>query len=519
MRSSMKSSTREKPSARSSKEPSKKNISKEFEELLFLPDHKIVTPEEMRAEEKRAYAAGHTEESLMEAAGKEVAWHAMRWLGKFGPREESPRVTLFIGKGNNGGDAWVAARYLFQEGIRVQAVALFPKEECSPLNQLQRKKFERKKGKVVSLEDLPPLEEEDLILDGVLGTGFSGKPKGPILEAIALMNMSGPPVFAIDLPSGVDGETGEGEEAVYATMTLALGAAKRGIFFGEGWEHAGELALCDIGLGSSSGGKESGFFFPDFLAPLLLPKVRRARHKYEAGFVAAYAGSSRFRGAAKLLGLGALRSGAGMVHLLHQEEIGDTPYPLLVSPFDPALWKEVSEKADVLCIGPGLQGEGAALKKLVAEVAKPAVFDAEALQADFSYREGSILTPHEGEARRLLGLDKSVGREALFPRCQAWADKHKSVLLLKGSPTAVFSPERPFVLVPQGAPGMATAGAGDVLTGVIGALRAQGLSPLLSAVVGAALHGLAGESAAAEKTDYGMIATDLLEHLPLVISP
>src|SRR5690606_32384828 len=141
MRSSTKNSTRGKRSARFSKEPSKKNISEKSEELLFLPAHTILTPEEMRAEEKRAYAAGQTEESLMEAAGKEVAWHAMRWLGKFGPREEPPRVTLFIGKGNNGGDAWVAARHLLQEGIRVQAAALFSKEECSPLNQLQRKKF------------------------------------------------------------------------------------------------------------------------------------------------------------------------------------------------------------------------------------------------------------------------------------------------------------------------------------------------------------------------------------------
>lgn len=468
--------------------------------------------------EKKAGQSGLTEEILMERAGEQVALYILDWLEEVVSQGETPRVTLFIGKGNNGGDAWVAARHLLAEGVRVQPIALFAKEECSPLNQLQRSRFEKKKGKIFSLQKLPSLEEEHLFVDGLLGTGFSGALQGDFEEAVALMNQTPIPIFSIDLPSGINGDTGEGGYAVRATVTLSLGAAKRGLFLKQGWEYAGEIVPLDIGIPAELliDVEAWGFWFSPQWLSFLLPPIRRARHKYEAGFVVALAGSSRFRGAAKMLSLAALRSGAGMVHLLHQEEIGETPWPMIVSPFTETGWEEALSRATAVCVGSGLKGEKS-LKSLVEKISKPAVFDAEALQPDFSYPKGAIFTPHEGELHRLLGLKEKLPREALFPLCQKWCEEKRGVLILKGSPTAVFSPEKKPIFVLDGDPGMATAGVGDILTGVVGSFLAQGASPIVSAVGGACLHGLAGELAAKRKSSYGMIATDLLESIPEVL--
>jgi NAD(P)H-hydrate epimerase len=333
---------------------------------------------------------------------------------------------------------------------------------------------------------------------------------------INLANQSGLPIIAIDIPSGVNGNSGEVESvAIEAAMTVALGLPKIGLFLKDGWEFTGELRLVDFGLPKKAIAKAKAFFYlPNHLR---LPKIVRNRHKYQAGYVIGFGGSKKFPGAAQLSGLAALRAGAGIVRLFTPEKIEEGALELIIDVWNQKEWEEALLKAKAVFVGPGLGRSKKVerfLKLKLPKIKLPCVIDADALLANIDYPKMAVLTPHRGEMLRLLNLKRAPHEEELFEKVARYCKSQEVVIVLKGAPTFVFSPHSKPFIIPRGDPGMATAGSGDVLTGMIGALLAQGGSSLEAAILGAVLHGIAGELAAKEKTSYSLIASDLVEFMP-----
>lgn len=455
----------------------------------------------MRRLEQLAYDAGISEQAFMENAGTAIAKAVAPFKGPF---------HVLVGKGNNGGDALMAASVLRDMGCKVRAYMLYPLEECSPLCKKMTARF----GKA---EPFKAAElKEGYILAGLVGTGFKGKAEGLLAEAITAANQSGLPIFAIDIPAGLNASTGRVEGvAINAFQTLSLGLPKGGFFEPDGWNHLGRLINLDFGLEPKylQQAKCDAHLLLDSALHALLPPKKRTRHKYEAGYVLAVAGSPTMPGAALLSCLAALRSGAGIVRLFHSEELAlSGPYEVIQEPFSMKRLAEEAKRAKALLIGPGLgrtPEKEKEIKEVLATIQLPTVIDADALYflcPDWRLPP-AILTPHVGEMQRLLG--KEVSAQAV----QDYVDKLQVTLVLKGAPSRIFHPGKKNLVIARGDPGMATAGSGDVLTGVLAALLAQGLTPYDAATLGVWLHAVAGERAARVKTSRGMIASDIIDHL------
>jgi len=445
-----------------------------------------------------------SEEIFMGSAGREVARAVAEYVEGHGLAKQ---VTLLAGKGNNGGDAYAAGIFLLDAGFHVHAYSLY--DEGSSLNCLYRERFKKKGGQFVE-------RLEGVLVDGLLGTGFRGEIETKLASFIAEINESGLPVISIDIPSGVNGTTGEVLGiAVIADETVTLGLPKMGLFLRDGWNHVGNLRVADFGLPQESiDAAEPLAYLPKHLD---LPRIVRNRHKYQAGYVVGMGGSKEMPGSVKLAGLAALKAGAGIVRLFHLEEIGPVANELISVDWDAKEWKRGVEKAQAIFVGPGIgksRKMRAWLKKYLKTIKQHCVIDADALLPGLSFPKKAVLTPHKGEVLRLLELSEAPGDEELFAKVILFCNRNDLVLVLKGAPTFVFAPHRGPVIIPYGDPGMATAGSGDVLTGVISALLAQGCSALQASVLGAALHGIAGEWAAREKTSYSITASDLIEFLP-----
>ncbi len=471
---------------------------------------KVVRSDEMMRIEKVSMKVGASDEAYMLKAGEGIANRVESFVKE---RGRNKKVTLLVGKGNNGGDAYVAGTFLLHRGFSVEAFHVVEMKEASPLCQKHGREFEGKRQ--------DKLELNGVILDGLLGTGFQGKVQGKIKEIIEKVNESELPVLAIDIPSGVNGNTGEAKLAVYADETLYLGMAKRGFFVGEGYNHIGKLHVIDFGMERNyiKETQGEGYLVNEKALPGLLPPLKRNRHKYEAGYVIAIAGSPGMSGAAMLSCLAALRTGAGIVRLFYPEgmekELASSAYELIRTPYqwgDDSAILEEGERARGCLIGPGV-GRGEEmhtfLQGFVAKLNVPMVIDADALYHIKAFPKGSILTPHYKEMFHLLGSN-AVDHQA----CQAFANQNEVTVVLKGAPTWIFHPKLLPLIVTKGDPGMATAGAGDVLTGMIAAFLAQGIKGREAATLGVYLHGEAGEIAAKECTSYDMIASDLIKALP-----
>lgn len=489
---------------------------------------KVVNAHEMKRLEEATYARGTSEESCMNQAGRGVAFAAMQCIAKLHLR---PEIALFAGKGNNGGDAFVAARLLHEGGFHVVVFATAPIEKSSPLNQLQRRRFEEQRGKVFESPpekiDLTPF---DLLIDGLLGTGFQGALSGPLVAWVDKINASGKPVLGIDLPSGLDATEGALGPVVRCHQTLCLGLPKSGCFLDESWNSVGKLSTFDFGLGKKAQEEASAEFeFIDRVSiKSLLPPLIRTRHKYAAGYVIGVGGSPGMPGAPLLAARAAFRAGAGLVRLFHPQEMsaefGHAPLELIREAYEmPMDWQERMQKARALFIGPGMRPDEEGrqlLEALLRALDKPAVIDAGALallsQNSTRLPPQCILTPHRGEMERLLHLEERLSTRALLAKTQEFVEAKGVTLVLKGAPTFILSPGRiPFISA-EGDPGMATAGTGDALTGILAALLAQGKSPLEAALLGVTLHGRAGELAAERLSSYAMMAGDLIEALPEV---
>jgi NAD(P)H-hydrate epimerase len=491
---------------------------------------KVVSAQAMSELEAQAYQQGYAERDFMEKAGQGIARATEEFIQR---HQLPPCIWLLCGKGNNGGDAFVAGCYLLEKGYQVTAIQLDELERCSPLCQQNGRRFLNNQGKLV--RHIDSFGSAGVILDGLFGTGFKGQVREPYASLIEAANQSGLPILAIDIPSGLNGSTGQIEGSViYATETIFLGLPKTGFFLEEGWNVVGKLQKVDFGLPAAIVDQAQANFqlMTQEQVASLLPPIKRNRHKYQAGYVMGLAGSPTMPGAALLSSLSAFRGGSGMVRLLYPQgmeaELSSSPYELIKIPYSPEQPQEVIsllQKAGAIFIGPGL-GRSAKtqylLQSVIPQIEKPCVMDADALTlfADhpFPLPAQAILTPHTGEMQTLL---KSPSRLKLnldlLQTCQRYAEEHQITLILKGAPTFVFHPHMPIFANPTGDPGMATAGSGDVLTGLLASLLSQGLTCHQAALLGVYLHGLAGEWAAKERgTSYGMMATDLIAHFASV---
>lgn len=480
--------------------------------------------------EAEAYRDGSSEDDFMEEAGSGVALVVHEFAERYGL---SRHVALLCGKGNNAGDAYVSGIHLLHLEYTVHAFQVPPIGECSDLCQKNAERFLGEGGHITEVKSESDLNfpENGVIIDGLFGTGFRGDVKDPFAYVIRAANKSGLIIIAIDIPSGLDGETGHAsEEAIVATETAFLGLPKTGFFLEDGWDHVGYLRYVDYGLPSQyieEIEEDLVLLTPDMLMGMM-PRIKRSRHKYEAGSVTGIAGSKGYPGAPVLSSLATLRSGAGIVKLhypANMDTFGAYPLELIKIPFqyqDPDSVLKAANQSSSCFIGPGMGLEGPTrefLKYLIPRIEVPVVIDADALrivaEENIELPPQTVLTPHKGELARLLKMEASGKTTAAFLRiCQSYAEEKRVTLVMKGGPTFIFHPLKPIYVNATGDPGMATAGTGDVLTGIIAALLAQKATPHHAASLGVYLHGLAGEHAAQEKTPYCMIASDLFDFLP-----
>lgn len=506
--------------------------------------HKVVLSKEMSIIEKASFQNDlEKEEKFMLNAGAGIALAVEKYVAE---QDLEKRCLLLVGKGNNGGDAFVCGAHLIKKGFLVDAIVSHPLSECSPLSQKMASSFmaqakeseviEKDAGKVLSYEQIKedpfhniPLDK-GIIVDGLLGTGFKGELKEPLLSLIQAVNKLDLPVISIDIPSGVDGNTGQViTKAIEADLTVYLGLPKTGFFLSDGYQHVKHLAYVDFGLEKRyiDQAKEDFFLINEEKIKQTLPKISYDRHKYEAGYVLAVAGSSGMRGAACLSSLSALRTGCGMVRLFVSEHLKmHLPVEAVCSDRKEELILQEAKRAKAIYIGPGIGREVESkdlIQTLLPKLQIPLLLDADALYLigtfNISIPKGSIVTPHHKEMCYLLSQEKIDEDEMFFfSKCQKYANEKKIIIVLKGAPTFIFSPDEKPLIIPRGDPGMASAGTGDVLTGIISSLLAQGLETFQAAALGVYIHSLAGEFAKEIKTSYSIIASDLIDAIPQVIA-
>lgn len=492
---------------------------------------KVVSSHQMTEIESKAYRDGLSESDFMEEAGNGVALVVHDYAEK---NNTDRKVILLCGKGNNAGDAYVAGISLIHLDYEVFAYQTFPISECSTLCKQNHVQFMQEGGKmkeIVSEEEIW-LPTSGIIIDGLFGTGFRGKVDDPFASIIRLLNKSRLPIISVDIPSGLDGDTGEVQgESIIAYETAYLGLPKTGFFLRDGWNHVGKLTYVDYGLPQKYIDESDADFIllsPDLMRPLL-PPIQRDRHKYQAGLVVGLSGSKQYPGAALLASSAAMSSGAGIVRLLHPKgmeiELAPSPHELIKVPYDYTDVDDILEllnTASGVFIGPGI-GLSVETRKLIQtvlpKITKPCVIDADALTilsetGKIKLPEKTILTPHMGEMKRLLHIETAQKDKKFMEQCQKYAEKKKVTLILKGGPTFIFHPGSMIMVNAHGDPGMATAGSGDVLTGILAALLSEGLSTHEAAQLGVFLHGVSGEFAAEDLTSYCMVASDLINHLP-----
>lgn len=490
----------------------------------------LLSPEEMAKADAAAISNGTPEHVLMERAGRAVAREVVRVAGgRYGRK-----VVVVCGKGNNGGDGFVVARVLAQDGFKVICTDAGARFEAAGAS-LRHLETLRKAGSDLRPFDPIHVRDADVVVDAIFGTGFRGEIEEPIAGTVRAINECDAPVVAIDIPSGVDGTTGAAlGPIVRATRTVALAAEKIGTAMAPGAAHAGPVSVADIGIPT-----------PDVDVHVAeaddareaLPSRRSSGHKRSNGSVALLAGSLGMSGAALLCAQGAMRAGAGYVTLGSTVEVIEAANVVLPEVLKRALWDgngmttvalerfaDVLERADALAIGPGLRdrpGQRALVENVLATVEIPVVVDADGLNVLAedtgplrSRTLPTVITPHPGELARLTGSSTSaIAADRLGAARRAAADLG-CVVLLKGFRTVVAEPAGTAVVIPTGGPELATAGTGDVLCGVLATMLAQGSEPFEAAWVAAYVHGLAGSVAGQSAGGRGVVASDVAAAVP-----
>ncbi|MGB9740641.1 MAG: NAD(P)H-hydrate dehydratase [Candidatus Bathyarchaeia archaeon] len=491
----------------------------------------FITSREMRALEANAEYFGISRLQLMENAGRSIAYEV---TSRFTAEK---KVAVFCGLGGNGGDGFVAARHLSAMGFKVIVILAGKAEEISDDAALKNwAAIQPLKGSITVHETrdstLIPEVNAEIVIDALLGTGTKGKLRPPILQLVQKINATNAFRVAVDIPTGIDADTGEVlGEAVKANLTITFHKTKMGLENAK--DYVGELIVKDIGIPKE---------LENFAGPgdvLLTVKPRPSEsHKGDFGRLLVIGGSETFSGAPALVAFAALRTGVDLAYVAAPEK---TAYAISAISPDlitiklegrhlnmgniPAL-KTYIEKANAIVLGPGLglHPETRETVKLLMETTealkKPLLLDADGLKAfaEFKHKINApfVLTPHAGEYAVLTGKKLPEIQVEKISEVQKTAAELGSVILLKG-PVDIIASEKRFKLNFTGNPGMTVGGTGDVLSGIAGAFLAQGVEPFEAAVAGAFVNGAAGDLVFEEK-GFHMVATDLIEKIPLVLN-
>ncbi|NKB81502.1 MAG: NAD(P)H-hydrate dehydratase [Nitrospirales bacterium] len=511
---------------------------------------KIVTAAQMHGLDRRTIEeAGIAGTTLMEHAGQGLATCLEKTFGS----PTGKRVTIVCGKGNNGGDGLVLARILHQQQSIIRVLLLSETHTLTHDAQTMYQRFIELAGPTVisTLPSAYDIQEttthSELIVDALLGTGITADVQGLYRTAIEAMNASRVPVLAVDLPSGIHADNGTIlGVAVRATLTVTFGYPKLGLYLGEAIDYTGKIIPVDIGIpphyiesmaiDTHLLSRENTFH--------LIPARPMSSHKGRFGHAAIIAGSIGKTGAAALAAKAALRIGTGLVTVATPTsanailegqvlEAMTTPMPetpegtLAQTAFETL--RIFTKNRTAVAIGPGLSTHAETaevIRSLLPELDCPCVIDADALNALAGQPEllqtcsvQPIVTPHPGEMARLVGevSPQAVNQDRLGI-ARRFARQTGAIVILKGARTIVAGPDGKAAICPAGNPGMATAGMGDVLTGTVVGLLAQGLSPWNAACLGVYLHGLAGDLASQRWGQPGLIAGDVLETLPHIFN-
>jgi NAD(P)H-hydrate epimerase len=448
------------------------------------------------------------------------------------------RVAVVCGKGNNGGDGLVTARLLRDAGREVEVLLL---ADADQYQGDAREQLVRLSGPEPQAFDDQALGGAAVIVDAILGTGFEGEPREPTAGAIEAVNaarQSGAAVVACDIPSGINGSTGEvAGAAVAAEATATFHAAKPGLWINPGKTHTGETRIVDIGIPAGPPGQPQVGLIGDGVL-LQIPRRGHASTKFAAGSVLVCGGSRGLTGAPCMAAEAAMRAGAGYVTALVPEslnmvfelrllEVMSVPLPDVGGALQPAAADTVRQRAgrsDALVLGPGI-GRDDDTVELVRELATgieiPLLLDADGLNAhaerlgDLAGRPAAtVLTPHAGELGRLLGVESAEIEAHRLARAREAAATAQAIIVLKGDDTLVAEPSGRVAVSRGGASALATAGTGDVLSGVIAALLAKHMDPFTAACAGVLVHVRAGQRAAQRIGPEGVIARDVIEALP-----
>lgn len=506
---------------------------------------KIATAKDMRQIDKKSMEVyGVPELVLMENAGVQVAREMENLLGEVAQK----RICICCGQGNNGGDGMVAARHLANGGARVKVFFLGDTEKwgtAAKSNFAMIQNMQIDFLEITNDRDWDKVQValafSDGIIDGLLGTGFYGDLRPSMEKMIALINEAQKLVVAIDVPSGVNADSGQVQtNAVKASSTISFGLPKVGLFFCPGAFYVGKLLVDGIGIPHFL--LESDVLRQQLIDVHVVQDILQPRkvdvHKNSCGRVLVIAGSKGMSGAAALAAEAVLRSGAGVATLAVPESLQPVMAMKLTEVMTAGMPEaapgvlgeagledllELAEKHDVVLIGPGLGRHEETIRlvqKFLAACKKQVIVDADALYACtdaadclLEMEKIPVLTPHLGEMARFLGISVGELKENLLEISREAAEKYRCIFVVKSEKTIIVTPEGMVSLSSNGNPGMATAGSGDVLAGVIASFAAQGLTEEKAAITGVFLHGFAGDLAA-EHGMSGLIAGDLVRALP-----
>jgi len=460
-------------------------------------------------------------------------------------------VGLICGKGNNGGDGFAVARHLSNSGIEIKCIYLGEENEMSNdcrinfqiLSNLAKTRKNIKLKKFNSLIDINYLSKSDLIIDAILGSGFIGELKEPILSIIKKLNSFNTKKIAIDVPTGLNADTGYGSITFNADLTITLGEFKKGLFISDGYENCGEIYLQEIGVGRDYFDKIRTSIYlieaEDVIS--FLPKRKKTLNKYSAGKVLSIAGSYDYPGAAYLTSGAAFYSGAGASILSVPDLVKKYIYKNLpevvikvygdkkskfIKAQDYDILKNKIKWADVVAIGSGLGREEETQQFvnlfLNNRDYKFCVIDADAL---FAIKDNlknlnlsnCILTPHLGEFSQLINVSADEIKKDILNFGREFSQKHKTTLVLKGAPTIIFNKYGEAFINKTGNNGLAKFGSGDVLTGVISGFLAQSKDILQSAILGVYIQGLAADLLKYKKTEYSIMSSELMKNIPNAI--
>ncbi|HEX7247136.1 MAG TPA: NAD(P)H-hydrate dehydratase [Actinomycetota bacterium] len=496
----------------------------------------VLTPLEASELDRETQARGVPDSQLMERAGRAVADAATELAGGVYGR----RAVVVCGTGNNGGDGFVAARLLSRAGMRVDVFCTDPAGIGGSASKLNADRLAEQALDVRMATSLGrSLARADVVVDAIFGTGFHGAAEDRWAESIVELNAAQAPIVAVDIPSGVDGATGAVPgEGVRATITVTFGAAKLGIVLLPGAEHAGTIRVVDIGLLEPA--PAMGLTEPHDVAASLPVRGAQA-HKRRSGTLLVVAGSRSMTGAPVLIARAAGRIGAGLVTVATPRDAASVVgvgtieavfLPLEQTDRGTVSWEaiddllEASDNADAVAIGPGMSRHvetAELIRALVGRISTPVVLDADGLNAyegragELRERAGpTVITPHDGEFARLMGVPVDEAGADRVAAARALGSASGAITLLKGPRTVIAPRDGSARINTTGSAALATAGTGDVLTGVIGGLLARGVDPLEAAIAGAFVHGVAGRMAGAAWGD-GALASDVVDQLPAAI--